>query len=139
MKKIHKTFDTPLFGHEVHFVANCSFKVLDFEVRSRYAGLPVVIVDLDRSTKEIQDPWAFGKGFKVTDEHDQDATFWIWVRTVEWDLDTIGMISHEALHVTAEALKHTGIPFCTQTEEVYVYLQEEILTECLKHIDGNKK
>lgn len=45
---------------------------------------------------------------------------------------SIGLVAHEAYHAAFSILENIGIKPCRETEEVYAYLTQHIVTEILK-------
>ena len=49
-------------------------------------------------------------------------------------LDTVGLVSHESLHLTQYILRKVGIKELRESEEAYTYTQEKILKDILKEM-----
>lgn len=60
---------------------------------------------------------------------------WIWVE----DLDNIGVISHEVLHLVFEQARTKGIELCRESEEWFTYIHQYFLNRVLDRIEKYKK
>jgi hypothetical protein len=60
--------------------------------------------------------------------HFPDWSNLIWVE----DVDDITAITHELLHFTFENLKNLWVEYCSESEEVFCYLQQYFLKEILQ-------
>lgn len=58
----------------------------------------------------------------------------IWVREFKYDATGIAMLTHEISHAINDTLLKKGIPLSKDTGEVYAYMTEWALYQCLKII-----
>ncbi len=75
---------------------------------------------------EVSDHW---KGCYFTQEDDETGTCYlcIWLH----DLDDMGTIAHEAMHLTFDLMKRKGIKYCDESEEVYTYVLGQIVNQII--------
>lgn len=73
-----------------------------------------------------------GRVFVVFDNTGSDASYWFWSgETVGTDTGYIGWVSHECMHLVTEIMRQVETPLQAETEEMYAYLLEYIVTEVL--------
>ncbi len=73
-----------------------------------------------------------GRVFVVTDNSGTEVDYWFWSgEKIGDDSGYCGWIAHEAMHLTTEICRQIETPLTAQTEEIYAYLLEYIVTELL--------
>ena len=73
-----------------------------------------------------------GRVFVVTDNSGTETDYWFWSgEKVGDDSGYCGWIAHECLHLVTEIMRQIETPLNGETEEIYAYLLEYIVTEIL--------
>ena len=127
-------FDVPLFRQKVYLVVGGSPEALESQIEKIHGTYNVIELGVRRGQDVHVFPDTAGKGFKVEGLKEPKIAFWLWLKNSNTRLENISMLSHEATHVAAEILRHIGVRFSEDSEEVYAYLQEEIFYEALRRM-----
>ena len=79
-----------------------------------------------------------GRVFVVADNTGMSVDYWFWSgENASDDTGYCGWVAHECMHLATEIMRQVETPLLPETEEIYAYLLEYIVTEVLS-IDWSK-
>lgn len=131
-QKIEFAISEPVIGSNCRFFVGYSFeemkKIIDERKHPKADGL--------------EDEWEHSDGFCITIKNVENLpSHAVWLKHFDWDVHSLGVLSHEVVHLVMHVFKNANIPVRIENDEVFAYMQEFYFTKALEKLNkihGNK-
>lgn len=125
-----KIIPVPIYKVDIYYAKGGWHKMLDWLAEVYKPGYK--IYEYGKEIDLTYHKGTTGRVFVVSDNTGTSVDYWFWSgETAAEDSGYCGWVAHECMHLTTEILRQVETPLLPETEEVYAYLLEYIVTEIL--------
>lgn len=126
-KKIFFEVEDLVFNSDVWFFANYSGEELKVKLKKLLNN--VNDVDIGNDIENYS-----GNHIVIANDKDQSIQRIVWVKEFLWNIEDIGIVAHEVLHLVLRILKDRLVPIGGEDNETISYLYEYYFTRILKRL-----
>lgn len=125
-----KIITVPVFKTDIYYSKGSWHKMLDWLQEVYKPGYTVY--EYGKEIELAYSKGTYGRVFVVADNTGTNVDYWFWSgEATGEDSAYCGWVAHECMHLATEILRQVETPLLPETEEVYAYLLEYIVTEIL--------